>query len=100
MIIGEIRRYLRDNNMIRVSRSTRDTAYKALAARDTLATRLSREATISEIVDEVNRRTALEAEEKEREIAKREAERQEMLSDINAQADILKEIRDILKESK
>ena len=36
MIIGEIRRYLRDNNPIRVSRSLRDTAYKALQARDRL----------------------------------------------------------------
>ena len=36
MIIGEIRRYLRDNNAIRVSRSLRDTAYKALQARDRL----------------------------------------------------------------
>ena len=34
MIIGEIRRYLRDNNSIRVSRSLRDTAYKAIYARD------------------------------------------------------------------
>ncbi len=66
MIIGEIRRYLRDNNMIRVSRSTRDTAYKALAARDTLATRLSREATLSEIVAEVNRCIVAEADEKRR----------------------------------
>ena len=36
MIIGEIRRYLRDNNSIRVSRSLRDTAYKALTAKETL----------------------------------------------------------------
>ena len=41
MIIGEIRRYLRDNNAIRVSRSMRDTAYKALKARDQLAERLA-----------------------------------------------------------
>ncbi len=64
MIIGEIRRYLRDNNMIRVSRSLRDTAYKALAARDSLATRLSREATCAEITEEVNRRILAEADEK------------------------------------
>jgi len=38
MIIGEIRRYLRDNNPIRVSRSLRDIAYKALQIRDKLAT--------------------------------------------------------------
>lgn len=50
--------------------------------------------------EEAEAKAKAEAEEKEREIAKREAERQEMLSDINAQADILKEIRDILKESK
>ena len=48
MIIGEIRRYLRDNNMIRVSRSLRDTAYKALAAREALAIKLSREATLAD----------------------------------------------------
>lgn len=49
MIIGEIRRYLRDNNAIRVSRSLRDTAYKALAARDRLQGELGREPTIEEI---------------------------------------------------
>ena len=36
MILGEVRRYLRDNNSIRVSRSLRDTAYKAMQARETL----------------------------------------------------------------
>lgn len=49
MIIGEIRRYLRDNNPIRVSRSLRDIAYKALQIRDQLTNRHSREPTISEI---------------------------------------------------
>ncbi|MGI5901239.1 MAG: RNA polymerase sporulation sigma factor SigG [Desulfitobacteriia bacterium] len=49
MIIGEIRRYLRDNNPIRVSRSLRDIAYKALQARDKLASECSREPTIKEI---------------------------------------------------
>ena len=49
MIIGEIRRYLRDNNPIRVSRSLRDTAYKALQARDQLAGSLGREPTVGEI---------------------------------------------------
>ena len=44
MVIGEIRRYLRDNNAIRVSRSMRDTAYKALRARDRLQTELALEA--------------------------------------------------------
>ena len=43
MIIGEIRRYLRDNNPIRVSRSLRDTAYKALRAKEQLQNRLGRE---------------------------------------------------------
>ena len=49
MIIGEIRRYLRDNNVIRVSRSMRDTAYKALQTRDRLQTELGREPTVAEI---------------------------------------------------
>ncbi len=49
MIIGEIRRYLRDNNSIRVSRSMRDTAYKALKARDALSTRFGREPSVAEI---------------------------------------------------
>ncbi len=49
MIIGEIRRYLRDNNAIRVSRSLRDTAYKAMQARDQLASELGREPTVQEI---------------------------------------------------
>ena len=49
MIIGEIRRYLRDNNAIRVSRSMRDTAYRALKARDALSTGEGREPTTAEI---------------------------------------------------
>lgn len=53
MIIGEIRRYLRDNNPIRVSRSLRDIAYKALQVRDTLINRLNREPTVSEIAKEL-----------------------------------------------
>lgn len=53
MIIGEIRRYLRDNNPIRVSRSLRDVAYKALQVRDSLVNRLSREPSINEIADEL-----------------------------------------------
>lgn len=51
MIIGEIRRYLRDNNSIRVSRSLRDIAYKALQARDHLTNKNSKEPTISEIAE-------------------------------------------------
>lgn len=53
MIIGEIRRYLRDNNPIRVSRSLRDIAYRALQVRDTLVNRYSREPTVSEIAAEL-----------------------------------------------
>lgn len=49
MIIGEIRRYLRDNNSIRVSRSLRDTAYKALQVRNSLASVNSQEPTLAEI---------------------------------------------------
>lgn len=49
MIIGELRRYLRDNSSIRVSRSMRDTAYKALAVRERLTAEHSREPTIEEI---------------------------------------------------
>lgn len=64
MIIGEIRRYLRDNNIIRVSRSVRDTAYKALAAREKLSVSLSRDATLEEITAEVNRRAEEEARER------------------------------------
>lgn len=54
MIIGEIRRYLRDNNPIRVSRSLRDIAYKALQVRDSLVNKHSREPSINEIADELN----------------------------------------------
>ncbi|MDK2823306.1 MAG: polymerase sporulation-specific sigma factor [Clostridia bacterium] len=53
MIIGEIRRYLRDNNPIRVSRSLRDIAYKALQVRDSLVNKHSKEPTITEIADEL-----------------------------------------------
>lgn len=53
MIIGEIRRYLRDNNSIRVSRSLRDIAYKALQVRDQLINRHSKEPTVSEIANEL-----------------------------------------------
>ena len=52
MIIGEIRRYLRDNNSIRVSRSLRDTAYKAIHAKELLAKANFKEPTISEIAKE------------------------------------------------
>ena len=49
MIIGEIRRFLRDNNALRVSRSLRDTAYRAMQSRETLEKRLGREPTMDEI---------------------------------------------------
>jgi len=54
MIIGEIRRYLRDNNPIRVSRSLRDVAYKALQVRDALVNKNSKEPSINEIAQEMN----------------------------------------------
>ena len=53
MIIGEIRRYLRDNNAIRVSRSLRDVAYKALKARDRMQERLGREPDVTELAQEL-----------------------------------------------
>ncbi len=53
MIIGEIRRYLRDNTAIRVSRSMRDTAYKALSAKERLMNANSKEPTIDEIAKEL-----------------------------------------------
>jgi len=53
MIIGEIRRYLRDNNSIRVSRSIRDLAYKVLQIRERINREANREATIEEIAKEL-----------------------------------------------
>ena len=52
MIIGEIRRFLRDNNALRVSRSLRDTASRAMQARETLEKQLGREPTMDEIAGE------------------------------------------------
>ncbi len=49
MIIGEIRRYLRDNNSIRVSRSVRDTAYKAIYAKEAMMKNSDKEPTIEEL---------------------------------------------------
>ena len=54
MIIGEIRRYLRDNNTIRVSRSMRDIAYKALSAKERLSTKNFKEPTINDIAKEID----------------------------------------------
>ncbi len=53
MIIGEIRRFLRDNSQIRVSRSLRDTAYKAIYAKEKLMKEKQKEPTINEIAAEI-----------------------------------------------
>ena len=53
MIIGEIRRYLRDNNSIRVSRSLRDTAYKAIYAKENYMKQNLKEPTLNEIAEEI-----------------------------------------------
>lgn len=58
MIIGEIRRYLRDNNPVRVSRSLRDTAYHAMQAKEELQNKLSREPTIDEIAEKMGVKTS------------------------------------------
>ena len=54
MIIGEIRRYLRDNSAIRVSRSMRDTAYRVLQVRDRLISENQREPTVEQIAKELD----------------------------------------------
>lgn len=54
MIIGEVRRYLRDSNTIRVSRSVRDLAYRALQVRDRLSHTMSAEPTIEQIAKELD----------------------------------------------
>lgn len=54
MISGELRRYLRDNNPIRVSRSLRDLAYKAMQAKEHLTAAKQKEPTIEEIAKEIN----------------------------------------------
>ncbi len=56
MIIGEIRRYLRDNNSIRISRSMRDLAYRALGAREELIAEKEREPTTDEIASRLGER--------------------------------------------
>ena len=65
MIIGEVRRYLRDNNSIRVSRSLRDLAYKALQIRDKLSSENEKEPTIEQITDALNKAHPEEHHEKE-----------------------------------
>lgn len=54
MIIGEIRRYLRDNSAVRVSRSMRDTAYKAMQIKEQLTAKNNREPTVEEIAKLMN----------------------------------------------
>ena len=54
MIVGEIRRYLRDNSAIRVSRSTRDTAYRVLQVRERLMAENQREPTVEQIAKELD----------------------------------------------
>ena len=53
MIIGEIRRYLRDNNSVKVSRTIKDTAYKAMQAKERIIAKTQREPTVSEIAEEL-----------------------------------------------
>ena len=54
MIVGEVKRYLRDNNSIRVSRSVRDLAYKAIQTKEKMTKEKGREPTIEEIAKELN----------------------------------------------
>ncbi len=54
MIIGEIRRYLRDNNSVRVSRSMRDTAYKAMQIKEELTAKNGKEPTVEEIAKKMD----------------------------------------------
>jgi RNA polymerase sporulation-specific sigma factor len=58
MIIGEIRRYLRDNNAVRVSRSIKDTAYRAMQVKERLMAEKQEEPTVSEIAKEMGITTA------------------------------------------
>ena len=54
MIIGEVRRHLRDNSAVRVSRSIRDTAYRALRAKEELLTKLGREPSVTELAEKMD----------------------------------------------
>lgn len=56
MVIGEIRRYLRDNNSVRVSRSMRDTAYKAMQIKERVLSEQGREPSVEEIAKELEMR--------------------------------------------
>ena len=53
MIIGEVRRHLRDNSAVRVSRSIRDTAYRSLRAKEELITALGREPSVTELAEKM-----------------------------------------------
>lgn len=53
MILGEVKRYLRDNNQVRVSRSLRDLAYRAMQAKEKLTSEKSREPNVDEIAKEI-----------------------------------------------
>lgn len=54
MIVGEIKRYLRDNNSVRISRSIKDTSYKALKIKEELTNKYNKEPTIKMIADKMN----------------------------------------------
>jgi len=56
MILGEVKRYLRDNNQVRVSRSLRDLAYRAMQAKEKLTNEKSREPNVEEIAKEIGSR--------------------------------------------
>ena len=56
MIVGEIRRYLRDNSSVRVSRSVRDTAYKVLQAKEAYVAQHQKESTVDEIAKQLDLR--------------------------------------------
>ena len=59
MIIGEVRRFLRDNNALRVSRSMRDTAYHAMQIKEKLINKNNREPTVEEIAKEIDRKSVV-----------------------------------------
>ena len=61
MIAGEVRRYLRDNSAIRVSRSIRDVAYRVLQCKEAMTTRLGREPSLEELAKELNGKEGAEA---------------------------------------
>lgn len=54
MILGEVKRYLRDNNSVRIARSIKDIAYKALKAKEELTNKLNKEPSIDMIANELN----------------------------------------------